>query len=672
MNISPKKAAKMKWIVILLTTVASAILLLYVLLFTSPGNAIIAPFVEQKINSKLPFESKLETFRLDTDSFEITLLLTPGNRLSAVGTYSLFSQAFRVAYRLRFDNLEALKALTGTPLYGRLHTDGEAVGDPKNIHVSGTSDIASSETAYDITLVDGAPKTVSAKIRHAATEILLSMIGKAPYAVASLDLDADIKTFDPKALEGGIVVKLASGHIDTALMRRDFNITLPKTTVTASANVTLHDGTIRYETDLASNLAAVTSSGMIAPKPLKADLAYDIDFRELALLAPLTNVSLRGPLRLSGTVKGDETLLKVKGKSDIAQSRTDYRLQFKAYALQSAEADIRTLKLGRLLYLAGQPAYLRTGTLDAKIRIPNAAGGALDGTVTTAIRQAAIDGKTAAREFGFKRRPQITFASQSSSVLKGNRIDTRVTLDSNIMKLDIADARYDLKQMKLTSDYRVAVADLDTLYFATERHLRGGIEMNGHVEKGAHLRMSAASDTLGGHIDAELDNKDLRADLSGLNTRRVLHMLIYPEVFDAAMDGNLTYDIGTKKGEVKAKLKNGYFTKNTAFDLLRQYSSVDLYKERFTGNTLARVHDKRIDADMTLRSNRSSLKTKHAKIDSAANTIDANIHLNANNNPVDFRLKGDLNRPKVSIDAGKLIEREAGKQINRLLNNLFK
>lgn len=662
----------MKWILALLITIATAALSLYLLLFTSPGNALVAPFVEQKINSKLPLTSKLETFRLDTDSFEITLLLTPGNRLNAAGTYSLFSQTFRIAYRLRLGNLEALEPLTGTPLYGQLHTDGEALGDPKNIHISGKSNIASSETTYDITLADGAPKTATATIRHAATATLLSMIGKAPYAAASLDLDADIQTFDPKALEGSIAVNLASGHIDTALMRRDFNITLPKTTFTAGADVTLHGGTIRYKTNLTSNLAKVASSGMIAPKPLKADVTYDIDFRELGLLAPLTNAPLRGPLRLEGSVKGDETLLTVIGKSDIAQSKTDFRLRFKAASLQSAEADIRTLRLDRLLYLAGQPAYLRKGTLDANIRIPDATRGALAGTVTTTIRQAAVDGKTAAREFGFKRQPQITFASQSRSVLKGSRIDTRVTLDSNIMKLDIADAEYDLKQRKLTSDYKVTIPDLDTLYFATERHLRGNITVNGRVEKGAHLRVNAASDTLGGHIDAVLDDEKLQADLVGLNTRKVLHMLIYPEVFDAAMDGKLTYNTGSKRGEMTAHLIHGYFTKNSAFDLLRQYSTVDLYKERFKGDALARIDDKRIDADMTIRSNRSSLKTKHAKIDTAANTINANIHLNANNNPVDFRLKGNLNHPNVSIDAGKLIEREAGKQINRLLNNLFR
>ena len=129
---------------------------------------------------------------------------------------------------------------------------------------------------------------------------------------------------------------------------------------------------------------------------------------------------------------------------------------------------------------------------------------------------------------------------------------------------------------------------------------------------------------------------------------------------------------GSKKGELKAELSKGYFTQNVAFDLLRQYSTVDMYKEQYKGNTIARIDDKRIDADLALHSNRTSLTSEHAKIDTAAKSIDAKVHVVANNTPIDFRLKGALEHPGVSVDAGKMLEQEAGKQINRLLNQMLK
>ncbi|HHD72953.1 MAG TPA: hypothetical protein ENL02_03480 [Epsilonproteobacteria bacterium] len=149
-------------------------------------------------------------------------------------------------------------------------------------------------------------------------------------------------------------------------------------------------------------------------------------------------------------------------------------------------------------------------------------------------------------------------------------------------------------------------------------------------------------------------------------------MLTYPEVFDARLNGDLDYMLLSKKGVMNATLSDGRFTKNSTFDLLRNYSNIDLYAERFKGDTAIHINDNVLDTDLALHSNRTSITSKHARIDSAAQIIDATVHLNANNNPVDFRLSGRLDHPNVTVDAGKLIEREAGKQIKRLFNDLFK
>lgn len=836
----------MRWIIGIVSIILVLFAALYALLFTSAGNNLLRPVIENKINETLPLQSRLETFMLDTDSFEVSLLLTPENRVNAAGNFSLFTQAFRIVYDVRFDQLEALKPVTETVFYGRLHTKGEAEGDLENVKITGSSNVADSETDYTLTLADMKPQSVKASVRHAAVETLLAMVGKAAYAEARLDLDADMRDLNPEQPEGDVAVKLADGKVDPALMLRDFNVTLPKTTFTMNGTAGLRGKSIRYNADFDSNLANVTSAGLVSPDPLQADLAYNVDFRELALLAPLTNAPLRGPLRLKGTVKGDEALLNidgtsdiaasdtayhvtmkqkkpseviasvknaklekllymlgkpdyasaklnadvklhdldpknlqgnavialkdgkmnagvmqrdfnvtipkqtrftldakaqlkgksvdyqtdlnsnlakigsggtvipetmamdldyaldiaklealkpvtnaplrgplringtvkgdksllhVKGTSDLAKSKTRFHAQLKDFAPKSVEADIRSLDLSRLLYMVEQPAYLKQGTLDVAVRIPNAADGALDGTVTTAIKAAEISGKVVAEQFDFKHQPKITFETKSRSVLKGDRIDSSLDVNSNAADLKIASAVYDLGKQKLTSDYRVDIPDLDAFYFATEQHMQGGIAMHGKVEKAEKLLFTMQSDTLGGTIDAKLNDKDFRADLKGLNTLKLLHMLIYPEVFDAAMDGTLKYNLESKKGTLDSSLTEGKFTQNEMFDLLRQYSTVDLYRERFKGTLQSRIDDKIIDSDLDLRSNVSSIQTKNAHLDSEKKQIDADVHVNANNNPFNLKIRGDLDKPSITIDAKKLIEREAGKQLNRLLND---
>lgn len=52
-----------------------------------------------------------------------------------------------------------------------------------------------------------------------------------------------------------------------------------------------------------SNLFKITSSGNVIPTPLKTDLKYAVDIKELALLKPVTGADLRGALRLMVMLK---------------------------------------------------------------------------------------------------------------------------------------------------------------------------------------------------------------------------------------------------------------------------------------------------------------------------------------------------------------------------------
>ena len=45
--------------------------------------------------------------------------------------------------------------------------------------------------------------------------------------------------------------------------------------------------------------------------------------------------------------------------------------------------------------------------------------------------------------------------------------------------------------------------------------------------------------------------------------------------------------------------------------------------------------------------------------------IDAKLDVVANNNPIGVRLRGDVNAPKVDVDASKLLKKEAEKFIEK-------
>ncbi|MEA3372214.1 MAG: hypothetical protein U9Q62_00860 [Campylobacterota bacterium] len=836
----------MKWLAIIAGSLLTVVAALYILLFTPLGNGIIAPIVERKINASLSIESKLTTFELDSSSFTIELELTPENRIETVGNYSLFDQSLNALYRIRLNRLSALQSLTNTPLYGKLHTQGSVKGTLEQLDIAGESDIANSQTDYGITLFDFSPQNLKVTMKDAELESLFRMVGKKPYSTAHLAIDLDFKSIDPKNLDGSAVVTLLKGRVNTALMKEDFNLTLPKTTYAMKVTSQLLGETITYASKFESNLAYLFSQGKVTPEPLTTDLTYEINIKELALFKPITNAPLRGPFATKGTVKGDAHSMQIKGDSNVAASQTTYDVALASYKPQKVIAHIKNASLSKLLYLTGEPDYARgkinaditlndldpehlsgsakinlnqgdintdvmkkhygislpetsftyelesrlngkqidyttyfnsnlaeidskgkvtpqnlgldldyriaieklellkpltdaplrgalslKGTLkgdkklltlkgdsdlaksdtsfkvelaefqpksiQAKIKhlqlkslfylvtqpnyanalinldidIPNAQKGRLDGKVTTQISRGVLNNKVIEKTYEFKKMPRVTFRGKTTTTLKGSLIDTKAEITSSLADFTLKNSRTDLDKSVTTAEYQAKVHNLDNLYFATERHLKGSMLITGDMKQAKDFDLHVHADTLGGTIDAALHNDDLKADIKGIQTLDTLHMLIYPEIFKSNLDGVLKYNLKTQKGTFDATLSKGKFTKNSMLDLVKQYGRVDLYKEQFKGNLKSIINKELIVTDMDLRSNRSSIITKKAKLNSKTKTVNAKIDINANKNPLGITLRGNVEKPKVEIDASRIIEKEGAKQLNKLFKKWF-
>jgi len=149
-------------------------------------------------------------------------------------------------------------------------------------------------------------------------------------------------------------------------------------------------------------------------------------------------------------------------------------------------------------------------------------------------------------------------------------------------------------------------------------------------------------------------------------------MLLYPKIFKSLINADVVYNLAQAKGTFDGKLSQGKFTKNQVLDLAKQYASVNMYKETFRGDVNAKINKEKIVASLDLKSNRSSIVTKNTKLNSKNNTIDSEIAINANGNPIGVKLSGDVNKPKVEIDAEELIKKEATKAITKEVGKFFK
>lgn len=588
--------------------------------------------------------------------------------LSCKGTLEPQSMAVDLSYNISAGELALFKPLTNSPLRGPLSANGTVKGDKKKMSIIGSSDIAASRTTYDVLLGAFKPQHVLAKISGAKLSKLLYMAGESPYATGDLDADITLDSLDVNDLKGHADISISKGRLVPATFKDNYGLNLPKTVFSYDLNARLEGKEIGFTTLFASNLATLAANGEVTPERLGMDLRYNMDIEQLELLMPLTDLPLRGPLTLSGTAKGDQKSLLLKGKSDLAGSRTAFSMDLVDLKPQNIKADIKGLQLGDALYMAGEPRYAN-GVLDIEADIT----GSLKGTIATVMTaDGHLDPKVIEKAFGLKAMPRTTFRLNAVSTLDGDSIDTKADITSSLADLALKRAKYDIKKAILTSDYTLSIPDLERLYFLTERHLKGTLKVTGDLSKSKDLNLTAHSGTLGGTIDATVRNDDIHCDFKGVNTLQMLNMLLYPPVFASALDGTLDYNTQTQKGVFNATLREGAFTQNGMLDLLKKLARIDLYKESFGAVLKSTLDKERIVSDLDMRSRKSSIAGKGIMLNTKTQQVDAKLDIIANNHPIGVVLKGNIHDPGIKIDTKELIKEEAGKAVEKELNRLLK
>ncbi len=655
----------MKIISWLVGIIVAIVFIVYVVAFTTLGNSTIKPLIQTEIQKQLHLPSKLETFYLRMDKFEINLLLNKNNSVHLEGTYSLFAQSFDVKYNLKLEQLQTLKSLTKTQLLGAFRTNGTVKGNMKLINIDGKSDVARSDTNYHIVLTDLNPTSIIAKIDSADLESLLYMVNQKEYAKAKIDLNVNFKNITPHKLDGNIELITRDGLLNSKVMKKDFNITIPRTAFSMNLGAVLKGDSVGYKYLLNSNLAKISSAGDVVPQPLKLNLNYKVNVKELALLKPITGADVRGALRLDGDVKGSKEKMSITGKTDLASSNTTFKAILENFAPKSIKANVVGLKLQKLLYMIKQPHYA-DALFDMQVDISNADMKNLQGNVNTEIKKGLLDSRYLTKAYKFtSQMPKTAFSAKTETTLNKNIIDTKVNFFSTLADLNVKKARFNMKDASINSDYTVKISDLNRLYFVTDRHLKGGLVANGELKKAKDLDFTAHSNIAGGKLYAKLHNDDFHADLNSLKTLDILDILIYPKIFKASLDADLDYNLAKSKGKLSGFLTHGTFTKNKVLDLVKQYAHINMYVQKFKGDVNADINKEHIIANLDLRSNTSSIKTTNTKLNTLTQKINSKIDIIANKNPLTITLKGDIKSPKVGIDANKLIEKEATKALQK-------
>ena len=652
-----------KVIMIVLSLFSLVVVLLSFLLFTSLGNDLLKKFIEKQLEQKIPVKTSLEQFSL----FPLKIRLKIANdSLVLVQGKIGFDRSIDLKYDVKITDLAHLKKLINANVRGPLNTSGTIQGTLNEMKIAGASDIAQSQTFYKVYVKDFEPKSVDAKISHANLPSLLYMVYQPPFVKGALDVDARLKDLDPKALKGDVVATIKDAIVDRSLMKKEFGVDLPSTTLRSDTHAKLLGDHIDLDSKTRSNLLSLDLKGSIKPEPLYTDIAYTLKITKLELLKPITKADIRGSFNTHGRIKGSKKEMIIGGFSDVASSATNYRLVMKDFTPKSLVAKIEHMRLSKLLYMIKQPIYA-DGFIKSDIKLSSLDPKNLHGTIVSSISKGRTKAVVLKKEFNLNG-ADITFRIDQKTSLNKTLAVSDIIANTSVANLKIKAATFDLNKATLEAPYTLYIPDLNRLYFLTNRHMKGNLRITGTVKKEKDLIITAHSDTLGGKFDAKLLNDDLDVKVRGIEFTKLTDMLLYDRIFASSLNADLRYNIVTKKGKLQATALNGRILPNKMSFLLSQMAKFDITKEVYKKTTLTSdINDKIIVSDLDMISRLTHISTKRAKVDLGSNTLYAKLRVEIQGRPVYVKLKGKLDSPNITIDAGSIVKERAKKVIEKKL-----
>lgn len=679
-----------KFVLWILGIILALFVLIFCVLFTLPGNALLKPIIQGQIDKYAPIKLDLEKFSLGISNVDVKIAHNDAIIITLGGDFSLFSQTLDVALKVDARDIAVLGELVDTPLQGSFVINTTAKGSLEYLEVNTTSDIAKSFTDIRVTLQDFTPTAILANIKDAQIKEFLAMAGIKPYASGSLSLEADIKGDKDMNFNGNALLQIAQGLVDSTLIKKDFDIDVPKTTFVTTFNALFDMDKLNHDFSFNGNIGNIHSSGQTLLKTLSTNTSYAVDLSDLSAFTPLVGMPIRGSFNTKGEVKGGMESLEIKGSSNIASSNTSYEALLKNLAPDTIKAQVSNLKLDTLLWMMYMPRYadMRLNLNAVVSELDKGLSSKADLTLTGTTNNAVMK-----KEFDLDM-PNTKFNLTSGVVLKQGIGEANSKLDSDIANLNLAKTQINLKDSSFVVPYIAIIPNLKKLQFLTGMELAGDFKAQGTAKLKDTLYADFSTQSLGGSIDAKLDHNKLIASLKDVNTLKLFSIAQLKPVFSSSMNGDFNYDTLTEKGTLKAVLSNGKLMPNEITQLAEKYLKTDITKEAYEDAGLNATIDKKlITTDIGLKSNNTAIYAQGASIDTEKGKIQADIKFQIKDKYIYLKARDNLASPSLSIDASDLIKAEAAKALNKgaeqaidkyikddklkegagkLLNNLFK
>ena len=366
--------------------------------------------------------------------------------------------------------------------------------------------------------------------------------------------------------------------------------------------------------------------------------------------------SFNNKIDVNGTVKGLFKNLDVTGKGLALDSNLNYKFKVKDKLVKNIEIHLIKTDIAQLLLLTAQPAYAK-GKIDVDIDIPTLKGNKTVGKAYILLHDIKINEKVLKKEFKIELPKNTTVTAKINSTIEADLVKFNADINSNLLTLKLNNAYYNLKEKELVANYNLLVPKLSKFNRLVGKNLQGKMTVNGEIKADKKLYLRGKTTSFDGIIDFTLQDKQLTSTIKDVSVQKLMYTLAYPQIFKAYIIGNFDYNLATEQGNLHSKLNKAQLLPNSSTDLVKQIRGIDLTRERYTETDFnAKLNRSLINFNFDAKSKTVHISIPNGQIDKKSNTINANYKLIVENKDILGKIKGNISKPKITIDGSKFIK----------------
>ncbi len=651
-----------KTISAIIVTILIVVAATFLLLFTNSGNTLLKPYISKYASEKSGLDIKIDSFTLKPHFLDVEAYINGDNRVVLNGDIDILKKSFNLDFTATGKSKTAKKDI-------EVDLKGKITGVLSSFQVNGKGKIFKSDVTFDTHIVDFKAKNLHIDMKKARMNEALSLLGKPPYVSGVADIKVDFQNLDINDLNGKADINIPYGSVNTALIKRDFNISLPPSIIfKAKSNSTLQDKKVVSNVDISSNIAKINTTKTIYDmqnKNFQSD--YSLDVPNLSLLKNLTKTILRGSLKATGEVKKD--------KDTLSYLISTFSLGGVAKITginNTLNIDAKGLKLEKILYMANSPRYSKA---DVKIRgkIDDIGSPKQNGGIDIDIESGKIDTKLVYKDFNISVPNDFAYSDKSHITINSNNIGFNSDINSTALDIKIYDGKYDTLLKQSEGKYKIDIPDLSKLSFLTKREITGKAKFDGDFKYyDSMLLSSGKSDIFGADTTYSYKNGDIKVNSKNIDTLELSKALGYPPIFSSKGVLEAYYNQKWKKGVFSLTLKDGKMMPNELSNIVYTLSGFDMTKEIYD-NSVAKgtIQNDTVKFAFDMRSKHSLLKVYSAVLNTQSRDINAKYIVKIGDKDIEGDIQGTIDHPKVKVNSSSYIKNKIEKVIEKKVPKKF-